>query len=195
MHLEVFVEEPSAKEVLDRILPKILGSEHSFEVHPFRDKQELLREIPKRLKAYAKWMPEDWRIVVLVDEDREDCRALKRRLVDAVAAAGLSGRVLCRIAVEELEAWFFGDVEALRAAYPKIPAGLHNRKKYRDPDAIAGGTWEVLDWLLRKHGYRAGLIKTDAARRIAEHMIPDRNRSHSFQVFRSGLERLVQSGP
>ena len=195
MHLEVFVEELSAKEVLDRILPKILGMEHTFDVHPFRDKQELLREIPKRLMAYAKWMPEDWRIVILVDEDRQDCKALKQRLVQATAAARLTGRALCRIAVEELEAWFFGDVEALRAVYPRIPANLHKRAKYRDPDAITGGTWEALDRLLRRYGYRVGLIKTEAARRIAKHMDPGRNRSHSFQVFRRGVERLVQGGP
>ena len=94
MHLEVFVGEPSAKEALDRILPRILGLEHTYEVHPFRDKQEALREIPKRLRAYARWIPEDWRVVVLVDEDREDCKALKRRLVQGAVAAGLADRVL-----------------------------------------------------------------------------------------------------
>jgi hypothetical protein len=31
---------------------------------------------------------------------------------------------LNRIAVEELEAWFFGDIEALRAVYPKLSATL-----------------------------------------------------------------------
>ncbi len=191
MHVEVFVEEPSAKEALDRLLPKMVGARHSFQVHAFRDKQELLEEIPKRLMAYSRWMPADWRIVVLVDEDREDCKALKGRLVEAAEDAGLSGRVLCRIVVEELEAWFFGDVEALRAAYPRIPKTLHRKRPYRNPDAIEGGTWEALDRLLRRHGYRAGLVKTEAARRIAQHMDPERNRSHSFQVFRCGLARLL----
>ena len=195
MHVEVFVEEPSAREALVQLLPKILPSEHTFEVHAFRDKQELLREMPKRLQAYAKWLPSDWRIVVLVDEDREDCRALKRRLVEAAEAAHLADRVLCRIVVEELEAWFFGDVDALRAVYPRLPSTLHRRRAYRDPDAIAGGTWEALHRLLLAHGYAAGLVKTEAAKRIARHMDPDRNRSHSFQVFRRGLERLVQGAP
>ena len=193
MHLEVFVEEPSAREALLYLIPKIIGPDHSFGIHAFRDKMEILREIPRRLRAYSQWMPANWRIVVLVDEDREDCEALKARLVETARAARLADRVLCRIVVEELEAWFFGDIEALRAAYPRVPATLCERKKYRDPDAIKGGTWEALDRLLRKSGYKGGLLKTEAAKRIAQHMEPDRNRSPSFQVFRKGLRRIVGS--
>jgi hypothetical protein len=88
-----------------------------------------LANLEKRLKGYAAWIPADWRIVVLVDEDREDCRRLKSKLEAAAAAAGLLTKtkarktpfvVLNRIAVEELEAWFLGDVEALRTAYPGV---------------------------------------------------------------------------
>ncbi len=191
MHVEFFVEEPSAAMALRWIVPKILGGEHTFCIHPFRDKQELLREIGSRLKAYSSWLPSDWHIVVLLDEDRQDCRELKGRVLEAAKEAGLAGRVLCRIAVEELESWYFGDMEALRSAYPKLPRGLDRKAKYREPDAIRGGTWEALDRLLRRYGYPAGLVKTEAARSIARHMAPSRNRSHSFQVFRTGLLRLV----
>jgi hypothetical protein len=34
-----------------------------------------------------------------------------------------SFQVLNRIVVEELEAWFFGDVQAIRQAYPKVLGG------------------------------------------------------------------------
>jgi len=191
MHVEVYVEEPSAKEALDRLMPKLIGKENTFKVHPFRGKQQLLKEIPKRLRGYARWLPDDWRIAVLVDEDRQDCLELKSRLVAGAKAAGLEDRVLCRVVVEELEAWFFGDVDALRAVYPKVPKTLANRAPFRDPDAIAGGTWEALDRVIRKAGYSEGLIKTATARAVAEHMDPERNTSNSFGVFRDGIRGLV----
>lgn len=190
-HLEVYVEEPSAKEALDRLLPRIIGEPCEIQVHPFRGKQHLLREIPKRLRAYARWAPDDWRVVILVDEDREDCHDLKLQLLESVESAGIADRTVCRIAVEELEAWFFGDVQALRSVYPRIPPTLARRSRYRDPDAITGGTWEALDRVLREAGYPQGLVKTSAAKEIARHMDPQRNTSHSFQVFCEGVRRIL----
>ncbi len=102
------------------------------------------------------------------------------------------GDVVNRIAVEELEAWFFGDIPALCGAYPRIPASLGGQAKYRDPDAIRGGTWEALERVLQARGYHpGGLAKTVAATEIAQHMDVDANRSRSFQAFRDGVRRLV----
>jgi hypothetical protein len=94
--------------------------------------------------------------------------------------------------VEELEAWFFGDVDALRKAYPGIPASLGERAGYRNPDAIRGGTWEALERELQRAGHhREGLAKIKAAREISAWMEPLRNRSPSFRTFREGLLGLV----
>ena len=54
-------------------------------------------------------------------------------------------QVLNRIAIEELEAWFFGDVQALNQAYPKTPKTLGHKSRYKDPDSIKGGTWESME--------------------------------------------------
>jgi len=194
MHVEIYAEEPSAKSALDIFVSRIIGEEHSFVVHNFRNKKQLLTEIPKRLKAYAHWIPDDWRIAVLVDEDRQDCHRLKRKLAAAARRAGLSKRVLNRIVVEELEAWFLGDIEALREAYPRVSRTLPQRRGFRDPDAITGGTWEALDRVLREAGYSAGLVKTATAKAVAHHMDPWKNKSHSFKVFRNGLRQLVGLG-
>jgi hypothetical protein len=71
------------------------------------------------------------------------------------------------------------------AAYPGVSKGVPHRHKYRDPDAIDGGTWEALERLLRQAGYYpAGLPKVEAARAIAQHMDPWANTSKSFQIFR-----------
>ncbi|MBM4041653.1 MAG: DUF4276 family protein [Planctomycetes bacterium] len=204
MHLELLVEEPSAEAALSELLPKIVGVQVTWAIHVHQGKRDLLTKLPNRLRAYARWLPRDWAIVVLVDEDREDCLELKGLLQHSAEGAGLSTtarpgpghsiQVVNRIAVEELEAWFFGDVEALRNAYPGVPATLAGKSKYRDPDAITGGTWEALERVLQRAGYfRGGLAKIEAARCIARVMEPSRNRSRSFCCFRDALAALPSS--
>lgn len=194
MHFEVLVEEPSAEAALDIMLPKLLGKAHTYRILNFGNKQTLLEELPIRLKAYAHWIPPDYRIIVLIDEDRQDCFKLKARLIQAAREAGLQDRVLSRIAVEELEAWWFGDLEALRTVYPRLPKTLDKRSPYRDPDDIAGGTWEALDRELKRAGYKEGLYsKTVAARNIAPHLDFERNRSRSFQVFYHGICSMIET--
>ena len=203
MHIEFLVEEQSAEAALRNLVPKILGPDVEFRVIRFQCKQDLLSNLPGRLKGYSKWIPADWRIVVLVDEDRQDCLELKAKLERAAKDAGLATRttakggslfqVLNRISIEELEAWFFGDVEAIHQAYPRISSSLGAKAKFRDPDAIEGGTWEALERELQRKGYfHGGLAKIEAAKAISAHMDPDQNRSKSFQVFRDGLQEMVR---
>jgi hypothetical protein len=211
MHIEILVEEPSAAELLRVLVPQLLGPYVSYELRVFQGKPDLLRQLPNRLRAYPDWLPHaygpDWCVVVLIDEDREDCRVLKQKLEAFAHDAGLTTRtqvqtgaagpyhVVNRIAVEEIEAWFFGDVDALRAAYPRVPAMLGAKAGYRDPDAIGGGTAQALERELRPH-FPAGMPKVEVARTIAPHMVPDRNRSRSFQVFRDALRDLAHAaGP
>jgi hypothetical protein len=174
------------------IIPKICGA-LSFEVYPHRCKQDLLSKLPKRLKGYAAWLPDDWRILVIVDRDDDDCSDLKRRLETAAARAGFQRgdsdfQVVNRLAIEELEAWFFGDWEAVCAAYPGVDQKVPHKGKYHDPDAVPGGTWEALERILQRAGhFRTGLRKIEAARAIAQHMKPQANRSQSFRAFRDAL--------
>ena len=194
MHIEFLVEEPSAEAALQNLVPKICDSGITFSIHAYRSKTDLLSKLPKRLKGYGNFLPPDWRIVVLVDEDREECVSLKEKLDRAALDAGLVARsaaqddsryqVLNRIAVEELEAWFFGDVQAIHQSYGRISPSLAAKSAYRDPDAIKGGTWEAMERELQRTGYfKSGLAKIKAARAISANMVPSRNRSRSFQVF------------
>lgn len=203
MHIEFFVEELSASAALENLVPRILGRDVSFAIYPHQGKLDLLAKLPGRLLGYRGWLPEDWWIVVQIDADDQDCHQLKAELeqiarhagliTKSSVAAGEKFQVLNRIAVEELEAWFFGDVEALNAAYPRVPKNLAERAKYRNPDAIKGGTWEALERELQRHGYhRDKLAKVSAARDISAQMNPEHNRSHSFQVFRQGLLELMR---
>jgi hypothetical protein len=111
-------------------------------------------------------------------------------ITKSAAKPGEQFKVLNRIVVEELEAWFFGDVEAIVKAYPHISPNLAKKKKYRDPDNIPGGTWEALEREVTAAGYPFGKIQT--AREISQYMEPERNRSKSFQAFRDGLLELIR---
>jgi len=127
---------------------------------------------------------------------------LKQSLENTAAQAGLVSKtsagqgnrfqVANRIAIEELEAWFFGDWQAVQTAYPRVPATIPQKAAYRDPDAILGGTWEAFERVLKKAGYcSTGLRKLESARAIAEHMDPARNQSKSFQAFHSAISAAV----
>ena len=80
MHLEFLVEEESCAEALKHLVPKIVGDGAGFKIHAFQGKQDLLASLSTRLKGYSSWLPVDWRVVVLVDRDNDDCKALKEQL-------------------------------------------------------------------------------------------------------------------
>ena len=199
-YLILLVEDPSMEEFLRVLLPRLLAQCCDFEVHSFRDKPRLLRNLMERLRGYAKWLLRDWRIMVLVDRDNDDCHRLKNKLEESTAATGLRTRtqsggicwqVVNRIVVEELEAWYFGDWQAVRSAYPRVPARVPRQTRYRDPDAI-NRTWETFERILQRGGYFAtGLRKLEAAREIAVHIDPHRNRSNSFNAFHSAVVAAI----
>lgn len=109
----------------------------------------------------------------------------------AAARGTATYAVVNRLAIEELEAWYFGDWDAVRAAYPKAPATIPRKAAYRRPDDIRGGTHEALLRVLPQAGYfSGGLRKIEAARAIAAHMVPSRSTSPSFCVLRDALRDL-----
>ena len=198
--VEFFVEEPSMEQALLTLVPMIRPG-LDFQVHAFQGVDDMLDKLPARFRGYIGWIPADFRIVVVRDEDRKDCSEIKAQIQKIATEAGLSIKskskpnapfqVLTRIAVEELEAWLLGDVPALMATYPGVSPTLANQKTYRDVDHIKGGTWEALERALQKAGYfHGGLPKIQVAREISANMDPDRNSSKSFQVFRDGLRSL-----
>lgn len=186
---------------LRALLPRLLAERATFEVYPHQGKSDLLGKIGDRLRAYARWLPDDWRIVVVVDRDNDDCAALKRRMEQFAADVGfpsraatgsIGWRVVNRIAIEELEAWYFGDWDAVRRTYSGVRASIPQQAAFRNADAIAGGTWEAFERVLQFAGhFKSGLRKTEAARALGHAMDPARNRSRSFTAFRDAVIEAV----
>lgn len=199
--LIVFVEEQSMEAALEALLPRLLG-DVEFQILRFQCKDELMLRLPQRLEGYAQWLPESMAILVLVDRDDDDCAVLKQQLENITAEARLVSKttagpgkrfqVVNRIAVEELEAWFFGDWAAVQAAYPRVPSTVPQKAPFRDPDRITGGTWEALERVMQQAGYfKPRLRKIECARAVAQHMAPPRNRSASFQAFVAAIEAVL----
>lgn len=196
-HFEILVEEVSMKAFLDALLPRMLPKECTFKVFPYGGKCALIRKLGDRLNGYASWITSQHRIVVIVDRDSDDCEDLKSRLEEICNLAGLRSRsvaegdewqVVTRIAVEELEAWYFGGWPAVCAAFPRVSPKIPDRASYRNPDAITGGTWEAFERILQRHGYhKQGLLKVRAATEIGKNFDWKCNRSHSFAVFRDAI--------
>lgn len=181
------------------LLPRLLGA-ITWDIHEHGSKRDLLDRLPARLRGYRAWLPADWRILVVVDRDEQNCHDLKHQLEAVASRAGFVTRstrrtpdfqIVNRLAIEELEAWYFGDWQAVRTAYPRVPATIPSQAGYREPDAIAGGTWEAFEHVLQAAGYfrTGGLRKIEAARAVAQHM-PARNTSPSFRALRQALVEM-----
>jgi len=196
LHLEVLTEDESTAAALDFLFGQHLPEDMTYRLIPFHGIEDMRKKLPGQLMAYKHWIPEHYRLVVIIDRDEADCHDRKTELERMAQTAGLSTKsvpdpdgkfqVINRIAIEELEAWFFGDISALCAAYPDVPPTLHHRQAYRNPDAIRGGTAEALHRILQQAGHYRGvdrLPKREVARAVAEHMNPSHNTSPSFRVF------------
>ena len=109
------------------LVPKIVP-QLSFHLYPYQCKQDLLGKLSDRLRGYSAWLPQDWHIMVVIDRDDDQCDRLKDELEMIARQANLRTRtqggpqfqVTNRLAIEELEAWFFGDWDAVRQAYLRV---------------------------------------------------------------------------
>jgi hypothetical protein len=181
--LVCLLEEPSARELLRGLLPRLVPDHVRPRLVAFEGKQDLHKNIVGKLR---RWQQHDARFVVMRDQDRGDCRAIKAEVVELVRASGRSA--LVRIACRELEAWMLGDLSAIARAYgdsARLPEA--NSAKFRDPDSLDQPA-RVLRTIVPDYQ------KVDGARRIGPLLDPGSNRSTSFRAFCDGVRALYAFG-
>jgi hypothetical protein len=213
MHIEILVEDASGAKLLEAVLPKLLGEQgsgHSWRVHPYKGigriptnlyaggdpaKRILLDQLPRLLRGYGKTPGID-AVVVVLDSDRRTCVDFLSELKALLAGCDPAPTTMFRLAVEEVEAWYLGDRQALQAAYPRAKADVLNRYVQ---DSVCD-TWELLADAVHAGGSAAvkkagwplpGQIKCEWAEKIGPLLEPDRNTSPSFGKLRDGLRRLA----
>ncbi|WP_203143109.1 DUF4276 family protein [Marinobacter mangrovi] len=180
-HLVFLLEEPSAKNVLDHVLPQCLPDTVTYQCIPHEGKQDLEKSIPRKLRG---WRQPGTYFVVIRDKDQSDFETVINRLSNLCHSGGRP-ETLIRIAIHELESWFIGDLDAVAAAFgePKITK-LKRTAKYRDPDSLANAADE-LKQIISKYQ------KLKGSREIAAHMNVDRNTSPSFRDLIMGLSSFT----
>ena len=182
MRVIFLLEEPSAANFLESYLPR-WNPGVDFICVKHQGKSDLEKSIPRKLRA---WRGLEDRFVVLRDNDGGDCRRLKANL-QRLCDQGGRPATLVRIACQELEAWYLGDLQAVGELYGKPAlAGEQAKAKFRDPDRMSSPSRELAKLVPE---YR----KLQGSRELGEALNtnPDSNCSHSFRVFFQGLVKLL----
>lgn len=216
MHFEILVEDQSGKKALDIIVPKIIGKNHTFQIHSYKgigrvpknlghtadaSKRILLDQLPKLLRGYGKTFanyPADYpaAVIIICDLDDKCLEAFRQELLTILNACTPQPETRFCISIEEGEAWFLGDIPAVKSAYPQAQDNVLNRY---ENDSICG-TWERLadavysggSSSLSAKGWQAvGAEKSQWAERISPHMDVTNNASPSFNYFRHKMLELA----
>lgn len=178
-----FLEEPSAREMLEGVLPRILPDSIQIRYLVFQGKQDLERNLKKKLRG---WRMPNSVFVVMRDQDSGDCKAIKSKLADLCREAGKTG-VLIRVACRELESFYLGDLVAVEKGLDIRGIGRQQQKrKFRNPDVLANPAEE----LYRLTGNRYDKIA--GSRVISPNLSLEVNRSNSFKVLLAGITNLVK---
>ena len=216
MHFEILIEDQSGKKALDILVPKIIGEPHTFRVISYKgigrvpknmsvsakvNKRILLAQLPKLLKGYGNAFasyPDNYlaAVILVCDLDNKSLSAFRSDLCLILNNCNPKPATRFCIAIEEGEAWFLGDIEAIRRAYPRAKMAILN--SYIN-DSICG-TWEILANAVYRGGSTAlsangwqvvGAEKSTWAEKITPHMDVSNNDSPSFNYFRLKLLELV----
>jgi hypothetical protein len=202
MKIHVLVEGPSEA---DWIAPwaKRFVPRHYVQVHPHEGKGRLLEgppgrqtgvldQLPGKLRAFGSdAYDRSDRVLVLVDRDGDRCPELGNRMRAQLAKVTPAPVAKFRVAVVETEAFFLGDRDAIRSAWPEADL-RHLQGTTPDVDWTAALFMRVIGSSLpNKRGW---------ARQIAPHLGTKlvgagANRSPSFRAFAGALLELCDEKP
>ena len=202
-YVEVLVEGDADVPVMREILTRKFTLEDGvhFRIHPHQGKGKLpedpfarpelrhrglLDQLPAKLRGFAKSLPAEACVLVLVDADDTPCTALLADLKGMLVQLGdkRPPNVLFRLAIEETESWFIADPAAIKLAYPK--ANIKNLPK--TPDEIVGA-WELLAKAIGTKVAVSGRDKHAWAEKISPHLNLDQVASPSLRKLIAGISQ------
>ena len=218
MHFEILVEDQSGKKALDILVPKIIEDPHTYRIiRGYKGigripknltatgdpgKRMLLNQLPRLLQGYGNTFasyPNTYSaaVIVVCDLDNKCLKAFRGELLGILEACNPKPTTRFCFAIEEGEAWFLGDIPAIKTAYPNARDSVLNA--YVN-DSICG-TWECLANAVYKGGAAAltargrqaiGIEKSQWAENISPEMNIEANKSPSFAYFRQHIIELAQ---
>jgi len=146
MHFEILVEDQSGEKALEILVPKIIAESHTFNVHSYKGigripknlgssldakKRDLLNQLPRLLRGYGRTFfnyPEDYpaAVILVCDLDDKCLKVFRQELFAILDDCNPKPETRFCIAIEEGEAWFLGDIPAIKSAYPKAKDTILN---------------------------------------------------------------------
>ena len=207
MHFEFLVEDESCAKAMEILLPKLLEDKATYRIRPYKGlghlpknlkpkseaaKRILLDQLPRLLRGYGKISHIGY-IIIICDLDDKNKQQFLSELNSVLDACNPKPDAHFCLAIEEFEAWYLGDLAAVRKAYPKVKANIIDG--YKNDDIC--GTWELLadavckgghNYLLKKGWHAVGKQKTIWAEEISPHMNKDTNMSPSFNYMLKQLQ-------
>jgi hypothetical protein len=213
MHFEFLVEDQSCGKAMEILVPKMIKNGNTYRIKSYKglghipkkqkpktdaNKRIFLDQLPRLLRGYGRAQPESF-IILICDLDDRNRKSFLAELLDVLNACTQKPNAYFCLAVEELEAWYLGDLDAIHAAYPGAKSNILNG--YIN-DSICG-TWELLadavydggHISLSRKGWQAiGLEKTLWAKTISPRMKVENNKSPSFNYLRKTLNMLSAVG-
>lgn len=181
--LVFLLEEPSAKAMLESLLPRMLNEAMQFRCIPFEGKQDLERQLVRKIRAYQN---NQARFIVMRDQDSHpDCSLIKRGLLDRCNEAGKADKCLVRIACRELETFYLADLQAVeRSLHLQGLAKQQLTRKFRAPDLLGSPGRELKTLTGQRYEKVAG------SRAIGQHLSLDNERSPSFRNLIAAIRRM-----
>ncbi len=180
------LEEPSAKEMLTIVCNQIVPKSIETRIIAFEGKRDLASKLVKRIQL---WQNPEAVFLVMQDQDGKDCIGVKSELQELINQTGKADRTIIRIACQELESFYFGDLEAVEKGLDIKDLRKYSKKKqYRVPDDIPSPS-EALK-KITKYKYQ----KVCGSKAIAPYLklAQGENSSHSFQVLLQGIQKLIE---
>jgi len=200
MTIHILVEGPSERVFLDGWVMRSFPGQN-FRVHPHQGKGKLPRQIdekpdrkmrglldqlPAKLRGFSAALnPKSDGVLVLIDADDDDENLLQAEIINVATQCAPKLQVRVSVAIEEMEAFYLGDLKALKHAYPE--ANMSRARQYV-PDSICG-TWELFGDIVGDDGGN----KVAWAEAMAPYLTTEakKSRSPSFRALISNLEGLV----
>lgn len=215
MHLQFLVEDRSGGELVQAIIQKLQleSPTTTFDCKSFHGiggftkkntvketkSGKLLNDLAIYLRGYNKsfqFFPSA--VVIVIDNDDRNTECFRNELNQVAVNNNINIDYLFCIAVEEIEAWLLGDIDAIIKAYPKVKQSCLTSYVQ---DSICG-TWEILADSIYPGGLKRlkkdcpnyteiGILKSEWAKNIGANMSLSLNKSPSFRYFISEINKRI----
>jgi len=182
------VEDLSMKEFLEGILPRLGFNPEDFKIKSHHGKGDLKHNLDNIVPSWSKKANQ---IIVLIDQDTDDCLKLKNEIRKKMILCSCDYKI--RIACYELEAWFLGDMDAIKQCSERFDPDSHrNKEEFRDIDSIHMPKPSTLIEKIAPDLKKIYSRKDKFASEISKHINLESkvNKSHSFNVFLETIKSI-----